>query len=187
MTDGFSTSPPHTLIDELNSHWAYVMGRVGIINPSRQFGGICQARDWPMQKAQDQTFYMSVGDGKPSRSVNSWQGPLYTYAVRWCWIVIGTDLSQTTDAASRGDRYVINMTMQSELLNGLWPGFCQKQQYSIQDNGAGVAVLVATPFPMYETVWWSKPDWQQRQDTQTGITFGYGAVAVSGFSPEINS
>jgi hypothetical protein len=186
-TDGYSNSPPNTLVDFANTHYEYVKKRIQAINSSRVFEGIVQASGWPQQKATDSALYMSVGNARFSRQVASWQGPCLTYPVRWMWMIIGTDLTQGVQASNRGNQFGINMQMETELLNGLFPGFCTKQQYSIADDGTGNAVLVTTPFSLSEQVWWSKPDFNVRTDIQSGTLFGYASVSVSSFAPEINS
>ena len=183
----YSTSPPNTNIDALDSHWAYVTARIAVLNPARLFGQVVEAANWPFHQAVDSAFYMSIGNrGKPSATVNSWQGPLYTYSVRWCWQIQGANLTQAEQAANRGSRYRVDLPMQTELLNGLFPGFCQKQMYSVAQGPSG-SQFVATPYGIYESVWWSKPDFGQKVDANTGILFGFAAVAVSSFAPEINS
>lgn len=186
-TNVYSTSPPNLLTDVLDTHWNYVTQRILTLNPQRPLGGIVAARAWPFQQAIDQAIYMAWSQGKPSKNVNSQQSPLYTYSVRWCWIAIGDDLTQTEEGLNRGDRYRIDFQIQTELRYGLYPGFTPKLTFSVADNGHGQAVVTGTPFQTPgDNVWWSKATFLDREDTETGILFGYGAVNVSSFAPEIN-
>jgi hypothetical protein len=185
--DGYSQNPPQTGIDALDSHWVYVTGRIATQFPTQPIGGIVEARDWPFTAAADQALYLVTGNARNSRNVNSQQGQLLTYSARWSWQIIGSNLTPTEQATNRGDRYRINATMRSILEYGLYPGYTQKQQYSVVDNGLGVPVLAITTPYAYENVWWSKADFATKIDQQTGISFGFAAVAISAFEPEINS
>lgn len=185
--DGYSQSPPQTGVDALDSHFLYVQGRLQQSFPQFPAIGVVDARDWPFQQAAEQSLYLVTGDVRNSRQVNSWQSSLATYKARWCWIVIGTDLTQGVQVANRGDKYRIAAAMRTALLTALYPGFCQKQQYAVVDNGLGQPIYAITTPYAFENVWWSKPDFASRQDLKTGIIFGYAAVAISAFEPEINS
>lgn len=187
--DGYSQNPTQTSVDALDSHYVYVMQRILAQFPAQPIGGIVEARDWPFQEAVDQALYFLTGvPEKTSRAVNSRQSAMVTYSARWVWMDIGSNLQQGQQASNRGDKYRTTATVRSVISYGLYPGFCTKNQYNIQDNGSGVAQLVTTtPWTGIENVWWSKPDFATRQDQVTGIIFGYAAVAVSAFEPEINS
>lgn len=185
--DGYSQNPPQTGVDAIDSHFLYVAGRINNQFPQFPVVGVVEASDWPLVKAVNQGLYMIAGNSRNSRNVSSQQNSLQTYAARWVWQVIGTDLTQGVQAASRGDRYRITAMIRSAILYGLYPGFAQKQQYNVVDNGSGQpAYAITTPYA-YENVWWSKPDFAGKRDIQSGIFFGYAAVAISAFEPEINS
>lgn len=185
--DGYSQNPPQTSVDTLDTHWLYVSQRIQAQFPTIQFGGIVEARDWPFQQAIDQALYLVTGDARTGKNVNSWQGSLLTYSARWSWPILGTNLPQGVQAANRGDRYRIAAMFRSAIQYGLYPGFTQKQQYGVVDNGAGVPVIAVTTPYAYENVWWSKADFAEKIDTTTGIIYGVAAVAISAFEPEINS
>lgn len=184
--DGYSQTPSCTSVDALDTHWVYVTTRILQLNPGAVIGSIVSATNWPLQKPTDQAIYLITGNAKPSKSVNSRQSALMTYDARWCWFSIGTDLTQGEQAASRGDRYRLAAAWRSTMEFGLFPGFTQKQQYAIQDNGSGQPILVITTPYIHEDVWWSKPSFAEKTDQQTGMTFSYAAVAISAFDPEIN-
>ena len=176
---------PSTQIDTIDSHYQYVKQRILALNQNRVFGGIVEARDWPYKEASDQAFYLAIDRAAPSRNVASWHSPLYTFEIQWVWIILGTDLSPTVQAANRGDRYRISFAMQEEILQGLWPGFCEKQKWAA---GSGdVASVSGTPYVPSEKVWWRRPTFSEKIDRNTGILFGYGAIQLSAFAPAMSS
>jgi len=190
--DGYSQSPGCTGIDALDSHWFYCSARALQFQQQLptypvKLGGIIEARDWPFQEALENGLYLVTGSSKSSKSVNSQQSALATYAARWCWLVLGTDLISTVQGSSRGDKSRQTAYMRSLMRYALYPGFTQKQQYAVVDDGTGNPLLTATPFPAQENVWWSKPDFAERADQTTGVLFTYASVSISAFEPEINS
>lgn len=185
--DGYSQTPSCTAVDAIDSHWVYVTNRIVAQWPTQPIGSIQEATNWPLQKPTDQAIYLITGPSKPSRNVNSRQSALMTYSARWAWVALGTDLVQGVQQSSRGDRYRLAANWRSVMEYGLFAGFCQKQQYTVQDNGAGIPILAITTPYAYESVWWSKPTFAETVDRETGIIYGYASVAISTFDPEINN
>lgn len=182
-------APVDTQTDTLDSFYQYVKQRIESFNVNRQFGGIVSARDWPFKTATPEAFYLMIDKSSPSKNVKSWQSPLYTFSLQWTWLIIGTDVAPTVLAANRGDKYRTNGIMQEEMLNGLYPGFCEKQQYKIQPNPINnqPQVVAVGPYVPSEKLWWDKPNFSEKIDRNTGILFSYGSVRVSSFAPAINS
>jgi hypothetical protein len=172
------------MVDWSDSLYQYVKARIEAINPTRVFSGIVEAADWPPKELKDQTYYLVINSLDPNRGqgpgTNSWTAPLYGEIAQWTWPIIGTDIAADTLATNRGDRYRINFQMIQELLQGHYPGFCQKFQYSM--NGT---LLIATPYVPAETIWFTKPRFSTRIERTTGILFGSAAVTITGFSPTI--
>lgn len=184
--DGYSQNPPQTGVDALDTFWYYVTQRIISQFPTQPIGNIVDASDWPFLQAVDQALYLVTGNMRNGKNVNSRQSQLGTYSARWSWPIIGTNLAQGVQAANRGDRYRTMATIKAALEFGLYPGYTQKQQYAVVDDGTGNPILqVVTPYA-YESVWWSKADFIDKEDAKTGIIYGYAAVAVSTFEPEIN-
>lgn len=184
-----STSPTSSLIDFVDSHYNYVATRMAQINPSRQFGPMVKAADWPTSEAQENTFYLITGPLEPVNSgrgpgSNSWFSPLYSEIFQWGWIVVGTDIAPSSQSGNRADRYRTHYQMMQEMLQAMYPGFCEKQQFSLQ--GTTTPQLVATSYIPAEYIWWKKPRFTDSQDRSTGIIFGYAVSSFSGFAPEIN-
>lgn len=183
-----SVSPTSTMADWSDSHYAYVKARILAINPTRVFSGIVHASDWPSVQAIPESFYLVTNTLDPFRSEGPGTGSvsasslLYGETVSWVWAILGTDIQAGTVAANRGDRYRTNLQMVQEIIQGWFPGFCQKQQFSInQANGA----LIATPYVPAEQVWFSPPKFSTRIERSTGIMFGSAATIITGFAPTI--
>lgn len=187
MSAGPQISPPNCQIDVVDSYYQWVKGRVKILNSQRVFGGIVQARDWPFKEASTGQYYLLIEKDAPSPRIASWHSPVYTFSVRWAWLVMGTDLAPTDEAANRGDKYRINVPMQQEILNGCWPGFCEKQLWSITpDPNTNLPVLNSQSYVPSEKLWWTKPVFSEKVDANTGILFSYAQVNISAFAPAID-
>ena len=177
------------LVDTIDSFYEYVKGRVQAYNPARQFGGIVQARDWPMKEATIAAPYLLIESDSPvpyMKAVSEYQ-PNMLFKVSWVWMIQGDNIPANAQAANRGNKYRINMQMVQEMLVGLYPGFCLQQQYSITDDGTGHPLQVAVPYNPVQYVRWAKPRFVDKIDNQSGILFNSGAMSVSGFAPAINS
>ena len=175
------------LQDAIDSFYYWVLGRVQTINPARDFGGIVQARDWPMKEANLNTPYLLITAETPvpfMKSVSQYQ-PNMNYKLSWAWMIQGDNIPFNAQAANRGNKYKINMQMIQEMLAGHYPGFCSKAQYTVADDGSGNAVQVITPYDPAEQIRWSMPRFIDRIDKQTGILFCSGVVDVAGFAPAI--
>jgi hypothetical protein len=175
------------LVDTLDSYYQYVKNRVLQVNPDRVFGGIAQARDWPMKEALlDTPYLLDLSDTAVpfGKSVSNYQ-PSILYRVQWAWLVQGDNIQQNTQAANRGDKYRINMKMKQEIITGHYPGFCEKMQYFVTDDGSGNPVLSFMEYNPPEFIRFSQPRFSDKQDQNSGILFCSGAVSVSAFAPAI--
>lgn len=181
---GPSVSPTSTLVDWSDGVYNYVLNRIAAINPARQFSGIVQARAWPVDQATPESFYLLLGNEAPLRTPGHTpiSAPTYSEKIQWAWQIIGNDIPQNALQRNRGDRYRINFTMQQELLQGLWPFFFEKKQYSL-DASSGSPVVVATSYFPKEMLWVKEPVFTDRMDRVSGILFGYGALEVTGIGP----
>lgn len=179
-----SVSPTSTLVDFSDSHYQHVKQRILAINSTRLFGGIVEARDWPLKETLPNAFYMLTNLLDPVKTAvpgeNSWSAPTYGMRIQWAWTIIGTDIPAGALASNRGDRYRVNFQMVQEMLHGFFPGFCEKCQYSL--NGTE---LVATSYMPKEMVWFTMPQVTDRIDTSTGVLFGAASTMLTGFTPTI--
>jgi hypothetical protein len=174
------------MVDWSDSIYQYVKQRILAINPQREFGGIVEARDWPLKEPKLEAFYLITTTLDPNRGqgpgTNSWSSPLYGERIQWAWSIIGTDIAPDALATNRGDRYRTHFSMIQEILHGNYPGYCEKKQYSIV-NG----VLASISYMPKEFIWFTKPQFSDRIERSTGILFGSAISTISGFSPTINS
>ena len=183
-----SISPFSTMVDWSDSHYQYVKKRIKAVNPFRLFGGIVEAQDWPLKEAQIGAFYMLTTTLEPTRpsdgpGSNSWSSSLYGERIQWAWQIIGDDIASNALASNRGNRYRLNGKMIQELLHGHYPGFGEKQQWTMDNTG----LLQATSYVPKEMLWWTKPRFSDRIDKASGILFGSALTIISGFSPSIIS
>lgn len=181
-----SVSITSNMVDFTDSHYNYVRTRILAVNKERKFGGIVEARDWPLKETIPGAYYFLINSAPPNKGqgpgTNSWSSPLYGIQVQWAWTIIGTDIPQNSLMSNRGDRYRKNFAMIQEILQGFYPGFSEKLQFSM--NGLE---LVSTSYIPKEMVWWTKPRFTDRIDLNTGILFGSAIATLTAFSPDINS
>lgn len=179
-----SMSPTSSMVDWSDSLYQYVRARILKVNPQRKFGGIVEARDWPLKEPKQDAFYLLTTTLSPNRGQgpgsNSWTAPLYGEQIQWAWCVIGNDIAPDALASNRGDRYRKNFSMIQELLQGHFPGFCEKLQYSMDGT-----TLVATSYAPKEFIWFTKPAFSDRIERSSGILFGSASSVITGFSPTI--
>lgn len=181
-----STLPATPLfIDGIDSYYFYVKNRILQINPARVFGGIVQARDWPMKEAQLEVPYLLLQreDPKPFGRSVSWFRPMESMQVRWAWMIQGDNIQANAQSTNRGNKYRINGQMIQELLNGSYPGFCKKYQYSAVDDGTGKAEKIAVAYDPTEFVKWSMPRFSDTIDSVSGILYCTGIVGIHDFAP----
>lgn len=173
------------LADSIDSYYYYVKGRVLQINSDRTFGGIVQARDWPMKEAQLETPYLLIqaDTGKPLGKALSWYRPLVNFQVRWAWMIQGDNIQANAQSTNRGNKYRINMQMIQEIVIASSPGFCQKYQYSVVDDGTGNPEKLSVAYDPTEYVRWSVPRFVDTIDSVSGILSCLGTVGLNDFSP----
>jgi hypothetical protein len=178
------------MIDFPDSHYQYVKQRIKtLINSARTFGGIVQARDWPPKEFKPTALYLVLGQLLPIYSgrqpgSNSWFSPLYDEKFQWAWGLEGIDILPQAQMASRGNKYRTNYQIIQEVLQGMYPGFCEKKQWDIP-NGTDAPQLTGTSYSPPEYIWWKKPVFTDKIDAASGILFSYAVSEFAGFAPEI--
>src|SRR5580692_7234491 len=133
--------------DGVDSFYQYVKGRINAFTtrtvPDIGGGvvaGMLSAQDWPYKGVKFDAFYLLVlGEAPIGKQGYSAAVPIKFHQVQWVWINKGTDLTQGIRQANRGDRYRTMQTMKGELVNGHFPGFCEKLTYSLV-NGVWTGV-----------------------------------------------
>ena len=180
-----SAAPIPALIDAVDSYYQWIKSQVLLINPNRKFGGIVEARDWPPKEIDDSALYLTILKDVPTRSPHqSFYAPLVSDVVAWRWAVQGNNIPQASQQANRGDRYRKNVQIIQEILSASNPGYCAKNQYSVQADVNNNPVLVATPYsnpPDY--LWWTIPEITRKQDRVSSMVWTDAQVQVSSYAP----
>lgn len=172
--------------DAIDSYFKFVKARIIAMNSKRTVMGVIEANAWPPKNIQPEAFYLLLL-GETTRNGFGTVSSLGLYHLtQWVWAIEGADLPQEQVGNNRGNRYQTNYQMKSELINGLYPYFCDKNSYTpvIQGNK-----LVAQPTVQpNDRIWWSKPRFiPTRYEKQEGVIYGACQVTVGQFSDIITS
>ena len=174
-------------VDTIESFYYWVRSRVLTINSARVFGGIVQARDWPLKVATLEAPYLLIQSDTsvPFAKSVSQQQSNSLLRVQWAWMIQGDNIQANAQSTNRGNKYRINMQMIDEMRNGHFPGQCEKLQYTLTDDGTGNPLQVVTEYNPPEYVRWTQPRFSDKIDRTSGILFCSGAVSVVAFAPAI--
>lgn len=167
--------------DVIDSYYRWVKARILAVNPQRKFQGIIQALDWPFKEAAIETIYLAIATDTPSRQGTP-SSPAYTQRLSWVYLVQGADLRAGQQGPNRS-KYRTNNTIKRELILGNFPQFCERQQWSLDENEN----LVGTSYYPSEGIWWNSITFKDKVDKTSGILFGDGSVSVTSFAPTIQS
>lgn len=174
--------------DAIDSYFKYVKGRIVAKNPNRLIPGIIEANAWPPQEVQNEAFYLLLLGESPSSNFGTVSSTGIIHLTQWTWVVIGNDLpTQASNQVgrNRGNRYRNNAKLKQELLNGLYPNFCDKNTYIPQQQGNN---LVSVPTSVGEKIWWSRPRFLPvKAEGESGVLYGAAQIFVSEFSDLITS
>ena len=180
-----SSGPTPALIDTIDSYYQWIKSQILLITPTRKFGGITEARDWPPKAIEDSALYLVVLKDSPTRSPHqSFYQPLMSDLVAWRWAVQGDNIPLNAQAANRGDRYRKNVQIIQELLSASNPGYCPKNQYSVRADANNIPQLVSTPYtnpPDY--LWWTIPEITRKLDRNSSMIWTDAQVQVSSYAP----
>lgn len=176
------------LSDATDSYFEYVAGRMATINPDRKMIGIADASDWPPKKIFFEAFYLILLGEKPlGKQFWSAEIPVLSFGMQWTWLIKGTDLQTGLIGRSRGDRYRTNMAMRQELLKATFPWFTQKLSWSVQGNTPTGLALKSSPLTPSEYMWWTPPEFANRQDKDSGVLYGAATVWLVDMTESITS
>lgn len=171
------------MIEAIDSHYQSVKQRVLALNSARQFGGIMEARDWPTQPQLFDAFYLlTLGFTPLGKQAYSATSLIVSHLLQWVWIGKGTDIQSGIVGANRGDRYRTSLRMQTELLNGLYPYFTQKQTWAADQNTGKVT---GTPVQPPESILWTPPVFHSRTDKASGLIYGAASVNLTSMTDSI--
>jgi hypothetical protein len=170
--------------DAVDSYFKFVKARIVAKNPKRTVMGVIEANAWPPKNVQAEAFYLLLLGEMPTSGTATSIG--FSHLTQWVWTIEGADLPQDQVGNNRGSRYQSNYQMKSELINGLYPYFCDKNVYTPQVQGNKL-VAVPTVQPQ-DSIWWSRPRFMPtRFEKQEGIIYGACQVTVGEFADVITS
>lgn len=170
------------MLPGIDSFYQAFAGRMATINPSRQLGGVLDAADWPPKTILFDAFYLvALGEAALGKDTYSWTVPVYVHTVQFQWISSGTDINNYNNVIgrSRGDRYRTSTAMKEELLQALYPGFTQKQIFSVNASQQLVAA------PQNESILWTRPTFLTRLDKDSGKTYVVATVKITDLTESI--
>lgn len=171
-------------VDAVDSHYQYVKGRMATINPSRVVAGLLEAQDWPPKNVKLDAFYLLIlaatSIGRQGYSAST---PIKFHQCQWVWINKGTDLQQGVRSANRGDRFRTMEQMQGELIEALYPNFCEKQTWALDANGN----WVGTSLNPVEYITWTPVELYEKGAMDSGVRYGSGAVKIFDMTDTITS
>ncbi len=166
----------------VDSHYLWVKTRIQALNASRKVIGVMSAQDWPPKNVETESFYLLVlGEVPLGKQADSASIPVKVHTVQWTWMIVGTDIQTGIQMRGRGDRYRTHFTMKGELENGVYPRFAQKQNVVVSAAGA----LVAIPVDPAEFIIWSPVSIVDRNEKNSGVTYGTGTVRITDFTDQI--
>lgn len=166
------------VIDAIDSFYEYVRARIVTINPQRVVAGHLFAQDWPPKDIKLEAFYLvTVGDMPIGRQGFSPTVPIQYHMVQWQWQVLGADVAKGQVGPNRGVRFRAHWQMKDELRQALYPYFCQKQTYEMQQQGAQLT-FAGTPVDPPEWFGWAPPEYHEKVDKPSGKVDGMVAVRL---------
>ena len=174
-----------TFGDAVDSHYQWVKARILANNPQRLVMGLLNAQDWPNKDIKTEAFYLLVlpeAAGPNESSTASIQR--LSHNVQWVWMIAGTDIPASgARKANRGDRYRTQVSMKNELINGLFPYYCEKKSWSLDANGRWIGQSLDPA----EAISWTRAQFHDRQDKPSGAVYGSAAVSISNMLDQIVS
>jgi hypothetical protein len=172
------------MLDVIDSYFAQVQAQMQNVDPTQAFGGIVNARDWPLTPPVLGALYLLVG-AKISLPGGTASQELFEYQCQWTWLLVGTDIPQNTIMENRGDRYRASLTIEQNLRQANFPQWCQKKSATVNtQTGAVTFTPVSSTYPVSATeqITWSRIRFASRQDNEkTGVVYGVGVVSVFGY------
>lgn len=166
------------MIEAVDSYYLQVKQQMAAVDSTQQFGGILQARDWPLTQPVFGALYLLV------IAMNAVGGTeaqaLYEYVCQWSWILMGDDIVDAQQAQNRGNRYRQSMQVVANLRQANFPQFCPKINVQVDAQGSVTTAGVQSTYPVspFESVWWSRLKFAPRQDQGSGVLYGAAGVSL---------
>lgn len=191
------------LRDAIDSFYKYVLQRaitqMSVIAPNVgcsqngdpmpfMCGGICQARDWPLQQVILNAPYLLLQSEISipyARTAVSQFSPQMRINATWAWMVQGDNIPANSQSANRGNKYGINIAIMQAMQYAHYPGFTEKLQWGIMDNGSGQPINTSTEYYPPQMVRWTMPRFVDKIDKTSGLLYCSGSVSLISFAPEI--
>jgi hypothetical protein len=169
--------------DAVDSHYMYCRSRILQYNSARVMKGLLAANDWPPENVAMEAFYLlTLGEGATARGSDTPTKRAGHHLCQWVWVIAGQDLNDTQRAKNRTKRFRLNEEMKAELLYGLYPGFCEKQTWALNSNGAYIGSSYS---PVKFCRWPSTAMFTDRHDKASGLIYGMCSLYVSDYLPAI--
>ena len=159
----------------IDSFYQNIKSRIQQINSSRIVAGLLMAQDWPPKNVKLNAFYLlNLTDVPASRDMNSATVQTLSRYVQWVWIIPGTPLQSNQQGANRGDRLRIHWQMQQELMQALYPYFCEKKNWARDGNGvwSGVAQVPEA------SIFWTRGEFKEQIDKESGSIYGLASLYI---------
>lgn len=167
-------------VDAKDSFWGYVRDRIQADNSARIVHGMMSAQEWPMKNVDFEAFYLLTLSETPiGKQGYSATVPIVFHEMQWVWVIKGADISAGKVGANRGERFRTNEQMKGELEQALYPYFCEKKTWALDNPSAQKPNWVGTSLDPLEYIGWVPPIYHSRIDRESGLV--YGAVAVRVF------
>ncbi len=171
------------MIEAADTYYQEVKTRVLAKFPSRVFAGLMEAQDWPLQQVDLEAFYLlTLGEVPLGRQAVSAAIPIYVHQLQWVWIIGGSDVESGVRSRSRGDRYRVGYQMKKELLDGMFPRFAEKKNWTV-DTAGNLQSASRSP---KESILWTYPDFLNRVDRPSGIVYSSASVRLTNFTDELS-
>lgn len=171
------------LVSTLDTYYNQVVTQMQNVSPTQAFGGITNARDWPLTPLIFGALYLLVGAKLATGGTDA--QVLYEYQCQWTWLLVGTDIQANQVAENRGDRYRTNAAIEDNLRQANFPRWCNKQSASVNASTGAVTftgVSSVTPSSSTEQIYWTKINFATRFDNEkSGVVYGVGAVKIYGY------
>jgi hypothetical protein len=170
-------------IDAIDSFFMEMRTRMATINPNRVVKGYAMAQDWPFENVALEAFYLlTMKDTAADRNFYSASTPVKFHHVQWVWIIKGTDTPQGVRQANRGDRFRTLFQMKDELIQAMYPNFCEKLTFSLV-NGTWTGV----PENPVEYITWTPVEFAEKSAMDSGIVWGIGSTKIWTMTDTITS
>jgi len=146
------------------------------MNSSRLVNGIMDAQSWPPAEVKTESFYVLTLSDVNNKNLSTTANPGAVRYIQWIWIIVGKDIAPGSKVrgANRGDRFVIQQTMEAELLCGLYPKYTEKKSWAMNSSGLWLGTSKTPP----EFINWSFSKILKKVDKGSGLVYGTASVEL---------